>query len=102
LEVPLLLLLEVPPLPLRLPSNLALLRRDALTLTLDGARQPALLSAGRAREERHQDDGQEPSHALIVALILARSRRRTEWTRDGQRPRNAAAVPPSTRARAPG
>ena len=54
LQVPVLLLLEVASLPLRLPPNLALLRRHVLTLTLDRARQTALLSGGRTRQERHR------------------------------------------------
>jgi hypothetical protein len=74
LEVPVLLLLEVASLPLGLPSNLALLRPHVLTLTLDRARETTLLSGGRTRQERHDHDGEQPSHLSIVALILPRSR----------------------------
>src|SRR4029453_13973208 len=47
---PVLRLREVAPLPLGLPSNLALLRPHVLTLTLDRARETTLLSGGRTRQ----------------------------------------------------
>ena len=52
LEIPVLLLLEVPPLPLGLAPDLALLRPHVLTLPLDRARETAaLLRAGRTGQK---------------------------------------------------
>jgi hypothetical protein len=67
LQAPLLLLLQASSLPLHLPANLALLRRDILPLALDRPRQAARLGDRHFREDHHEDSRNSQSHDPIVA-----------------------------------
>jgi hypothetical protein len=68
LQTPLLLLLQASSLPFHLPANLALLRRDILSLALDRPRQAAARLGDRhLREDHHEDSRNNQSHDTIVA-----------------------------------
>ncbi len=67
LQAPLLLLLQAPSLALHLPADLALLRRDILSLALYRPRQAARLGGRHRREDHHEDRRNSQSHGFIVA-----------------------------------
>jgi hypothetical protein len=60
-------LLQAPSLPLHLPADLALLRRDILPLALYRPRQATRLGGRHFREDHHEGSRNSQSHDSIVA-----------------------------------